>query len=187
MQIGNVTQNQVDNLNYDCTMVGSFQPHITGLPKTGYGIIVLYPYIDKTKQNGAQEVFYTDGERYWRKAVNDSVSPWYPVAAATPPQEYDLPLADGIGSSAKYSKDQFGRVQLRGWITGATDNSVLATLPAGFRPASRAHFIQAIYSASQCGIARVAIETDGTIFVEKIQDGTLANGLSLQLSFLAAS
>lgn len=112
---------------------------------------------------------------------------WEPSATATPPQEYDLPLADGIGSSAKYSKDQFGRVQLRGWITGATANSVVATLPAGFRPASGAHFTQSISSSSQNGIARVVVRTDGTIYVELPQDGNLASGLSLQLSFLAAS
>ncbi|MBM6725483.1 hypothetical protein, partial [Pseudoflavonifractor phocaeensis] len=112
---------------------------------------------------------------------------WLKISTATLPQEYDLLLAEGIGSSAKYSKDQFGRVQLRGWITGATANMVVATLPAGFRPVSDAHFIQAISSASQCGIVRVVVRTDGTIYVELPQDGTLSNGLSLQLSFLAAS
>ncbi|WP_125116501.1 hypothetical protein [Agathobaculum sp. Marseille-P7918] len=138
MQIGSVTQSQVDKLTYDRTMVASFQPHITGLPKSGYGIITLYSYEDFTKQNGAQEVFYTDGERYWRKAVNDSVSPWYRVATGTPPQEYNLPLVDGISGTAKYSKDQFGIVRVymaavkdSGTIT---NNEILGTLPEGFRP-----------------------------------------------------
>ena len=112
---------------------------------------------------------------------------WERIATATKPREFDLPLAEGIGNSVAYSKDQFGRVQLRGWITGATANSVIATLPEGFRPASAAHFIQAISSSNQIGIARVVIRTDGTIYVELPQDGTLASGLSLQLSFLAAS
>ena len=112
-------------------------------------------------------------------------SPWHSIVLAAPPQEFDLPLAEGIGNSAKYSKDQLGRVQLRGWITGATADTVVATLPAGFRPASAAHFIQAISSSSQCGIARVVVRSDGTIYVELPQNGTLANGLSLQLSFLA--
>ena len=120
-----------------------------------------------------------------RNDPNSAWRTWTKTALVIPPQEFDLPLAEGVGDSAKYSKDQLGRVQLRGWITGATADTVVATLPAGFRPASAAHFIQAISSSSQCGIARVIVRPDGTIYVELPQNGTLANGLSLQLSFLA--
>ena len=124
----------------------------------------------------------------WYNATESGVwKGWKPIATATPPQEFDLPLAEGVSGLAKYSKDQFGRVQLRGWITGATANSVVATLPSGFRPASGAHFIQAITSSTQNSIARVVVRTDGTVYVELPQDGTLASGLSLQLSFAAAS
>lgn len=61
----------------------------------------------------------------------------YKGAIATPPQEYDLPLADGISGTAKYSKDQFGIVRVyiavlknSGTIT---NNEILGTLPEGFR------------------------------------------------------
>ena len=141
MQIGNVTQSQVDNLNYACTMVGSFQPHITGLPRSGHGIIIFYSYTDQSKQNGAQEVIYTDGDRYWRKAVNDAVTPWFRVATATPPEEIPLNLAAGISVVASHPalfwKNQFGEVTVVVSASKATpfiDTEVIATLPEGFRP-----------------------------------------------------
>lgn len=64
----------------------------------------------------------------------------YPIATATPPQEFDLPLAEGYtqNNGCKYSKDQFNVVRVTfnlsksaGTIAGG---EVVATLPAGFRP-----------------------------------------------------
>ena len=50
-----------------------------------------------------------------------------------------MSLSDGIsiqeGLSAVYSKDQFGKVVVHGNLVGQMQNgSVIATLPAGFRP-----------------------------------------------------
>lgn len=64
---------------------------------------------------------------------------WREIATATPPEGYNLSLSDGIsvqeGLSAVYSKDQFGRVVVYGNLVGQMQNgSVIATLPAGFRP-----------------------------------------------------
>ena len=63
---------------------------------------------------------------------------WEPSATATPPEEYDLPLVDGISGTAKYSKDQFGIVRVYMAVTKdsgtITNNEVLGTLPVGFRP-----------------------------------------------------
>lgn len=67
-------------------------------------------------------------------------SGWQPIATATPPQEFDLPLAEGYtqNNGCKYSKDQFNVVRVTfnlsksaGTIAGG---EVVATLPAGFRP-----------------------------------------------------
>lgn len=59
-------------------------------------------------------------------------------ATATPPQEFNLPLADGISGTAKYSKDQFGIVRLYMAVVKdagtITNNEILGTLPEGFRP-----------------------------------------------------
>lgn len=64
---------------------------------------------------------------------------WQKLATATPPEGYNLPLSDGIsvqdGLSAVYSKNQFGEVVVHGNLVGQMQNgSVIATLPAGFRP-----------------------------------------------------
>ena len=72
--------------------------------------------------------------RYW----NTSWSKWEPIATATPPQEFNLPLVDGISGTAKYSKDQFGIVRVYVAVlknSGTiTNNEILGTLPEGFCP-----------------------------------------------------
>lgn len=64
---------------------------------------------------------------------------WAKLATATPPEEYNLLLSDGIsvqdGLTAVYRKNQFGEVVVHGDLVGQMQNgSVIATLPAGFRP-----------------------------------------------------
>lgn len=66
---------------------------------------------------------------------------WESSATATPPQEFDLPLADGFdsaGNASIYWKDQFGIVRVYVAVlknSGTiTNNEILGTLPEGFRP-----------------------------------------------------
>lgn len=62
---------------------------------------------------------------------------WVKIATATPPQEYDLPLADGITAlqPCTYYKNQFSEVTLGGCTSGlVSDGVTIATLPEGFRP-----------------------------------------------------
>lgn len=73
------------------------------------------------------------------------------IATATPPVEYDLPLASGwthINSDdpLQYGKCGDGRVQLMGIIiapAGATAGQQIATLPAGYRPVGRKAWLHA--------------------------------------------
>ena len=80
-------------------------------------------------------VFVRSGYPNWE-------SGWQKFVSATPPQEYDMPLDSGWTtvptSHCVYSKDQFGMVR----ITLAampdepvSENTRIAVLPAGFRPA----------------------------------------------------
>lgn len=74
---------------------------------------------------------------YTRACLSGSWSQWEPIATATPPQEYDLPLADGITAlqPCTYYKNQFGEVTLGGCTSGlVSDGVTIATLPEGFRP-----------------------------------------------------
>lgn len=62
---------------------------------------------------------------------------WQPLATATPPQEFDLPLAEGmsVGYPCTYYKNQFNEVKIVGAAKGnLSDGVLLATLPEGFRP-----------------------------------------------------
>lgn len=62
---------------------------------------------------------------------------WREIATATPPQEYDLPLAEGITAlqPCTYYKNQFSEVTLGGCTSGSvSDGATIATLPEGFRP-----------------------------------------------------
>ncbi len=62
---------------------------------------------------------------------------WALIATATPPQEFDLPLANGITAlqPCTYWKNQFGEVTIYGCTYGSvTEGETIATLPEGFRP-----------------------------------------------------
>ena len=55
------------------------------------------------------------------------------------PQEYDLPLADGVTASStpRYYRDQFGHVNVYGTVYLSAKpgtSQVIATLPVGYRP-----------------------------------------------------
>lgn len=103
------------------------------------------------------------------------------LATATPPTEYDLPVASGVsvigGRKTTYSKDQFGRVIVR--IQLSVDSQVniwgiVGYLPAGYRP-------RAVESQMASPSVRLVIGTDGGISV------TLANapaGSDLQCAFI---
>ena len=88
-----------------------------------------------------QKIVSVYGVEY-NRTQNDPSSAWRAwtkTALATPPQEFDLPLADGWSGWAKYSKDQFGRVLVYGLVAKSTaliSGDVIGTLPEGFRPSA---------------------------------------------------
>lgn len=74
---------------------------------------------------------------------------WELVSLAIPPQEFDLPLAEGFvhynpGTKSTYSKSQDGLVVVHFYCKtsdGADilQNTTIATLPEGFRPSANVH------------------------------------------------
>ena len=92
--------------------------------------------------NGCKQTFteHNPGITYIRRMSDISAghwSAWEPIATATPPQVFDLPLADGITAlqPCTYYKNQFGEVTLGGCASGSvSDGATIATLPEGFRP-----------------------------------------------------
>ena len=126
--------------------------------------------------------------RYWAtyNAGLAKWSPWMKFSTATQPQEYDLPLASGITGTAKYYKTQEGLVVIHGWVLGASINTVLATLPEGFRPKN--HTIRvAICSAAAPSIGLVRLEVSITGEMKVIawnEVGTVASGVSISMDYL---
>ena len=96
-------------------------------------------YID-----GAATLIRYVGEEMGTDASNGR---WAKLATATPPHEFDLPLAEGYTANGgcKYSKDQFGIVRVVGNINKSSgtfaSNTPFATLPAGFRPGRYGGFV----------------------------------------------
>lgn len=91
---------------------------------------------------------YIDGAAIRTRYVGERSSGgdhWAKLATATPPQEFDLPLAEGLEpiEPCRYSKDQFGRVLVNidcnpttGSVSiGENQSLSIGTLPEGFRPA----------------------------------------------------
>lgn len=91
------------------------------------------------------------------------------LATATPPQEFDLPLADGISDYATsvYHKNQFSEVSVRVSVsaTNAIQNgATIATLPEGFRPAKAIDTDATGYvSGSSWFACRLVIQSSGAV------------------------
>lgn len=102
-----------------------------------------------------------------------------------------LPLASGITPNSESVIPQYRKigeaVYIRGGIKGiVNDNTIVATLPAGFRPERVFHFIQnKTASGNVPMIARFKIESGGNIvmmFAENQPEST--HWFSLDTSFL---
>lgn len=103
-------------------------------------------------------------ERFYRIFNGLNWSVWVKIATATPPTEYDLPLAAGYvgmdGWKCCYSKAQDGTVLVHVAIRHTSGilpvgNCLCATLPSGYRPTS-------VIGDSK-GFGRIAVGTLGDI------------------------
>lgn len=110
---------------------------------------------------------------------------WRQLATATPPQEFDLPLAEGVttvgaGYKNVYSKDQFGIVRV--WFSVhfdsiPTSGTHVFNLPEGFRPDSTC-CSAAILSMAEYYNAIVAIHPSGDALVDH---GTIGQSGTINL------
>ena len=125
---------------------------------------------------GTQIVFDYNGRApFFRTffSFGQSVGDWIKLATATPPQEFDLPLAEGVtsigaGYKNTYSKDQFGIVRV--WFSVHFESiqasgTHVFNLPEGFRPDSTC-YAAAVLSMAEYYNAIVAIHPSGDALVE---------------------
>ena len=109
----------------------------------------------------------------------------YPIATATPPQEFDLPLAEDITAlqPCTYWKNQFGEVTIGGCAAnGISDNITIATLPAGFRPAKAVERPATLSGGGERYAGSVLIGTDGAI---RIRTPATTNAVVFGATFIA--
>ena len=87
------------------------------------------------------------------------------------PQEYSLPMAEGLiqSSASWYIKNQFGQVHVHGAISAGSGSlgwdTLVATLPEGYRPGAKIEAPATFESSGTSGSGAVAMAADGTIRV----------------------
>lgn len=148
MNIGKVPQSIFGNPGYPTSYVGSVDdrdPLMENLPGPGHWRILYIPYFAAASEGWSVQIAIgavDNAGLYWRKARGFTWAAWENAATPTPPQEYDLPLADDYvagASGAFYSKTQDGIVTITISDVQRADglglaSGIMATIPVGFRP-----------------------------------------------------
>ena len=117
---------------------------------------------------------------------------WQPIATAAPPQEFALPLAEGIiatsWGASLYWKNQFGEVTVLLFVAPSSgtisSQQTVALLPAGFRPSNRVS-APAYCNMSSGANGLVSIEPSGEIYITNSTNDVFLNGCAM-ISFIAA-
>lgn len=118
---------------------------------------------------------------------------WNPQALAVKPQEFNLPLTEGVLAPAKYCKTQFGMVWLYINVLKQDDGAFssgeqIGTLPAGFRPLYTV-YTPAVVCATGGGvreIGEIAIFNDGRVMFYCPTNATATNLIRGIAIFLAS-
>lgn len=168
----------------------------TNVPITGGGweqwtqlLVITGAYSDNTTQIMP---IYWDGT-IWVRTIKapGTWTEWSRLATATPPQEFDLPLAAGIDPYGKstYWKTQEGicflTIAAHSASASIIDSSIIATLPEGFRPDMDTYAAGHGFTHSGTRIALdVQVSPDGTI---KIWTASALEYCSCFVGFIAAS
>ena len=121
----------------------------------------------------------------WTSSLSPAFSGWTPLATATPPQEFNLPLADGITAlqPCTYWKNQFGEVTIGGCASGAVSHgSTIATLPEGYRPSRYVERPATFTEGGSRFAGSVFIDTAGIVTIHTPSEAT---NVVFAASFLA--
>ena len=111
---------------------------------------------------------------------------WRQIATATPPQVYDLPLAEGWSGIAKYYKSQENIcvVELDILKSSTIESAeVLATLPEGFRPSY--HRMQPVITYSPHGSTTIGVDTTGSISFGDVSGQETVRHIYASIVFIA--
>ena len=117
---------------------------------------------------------------------------WISLATATPPQEYDLPMANEIPTgTCFYSKTQDGVVTIRGYLNNIMipgNVVVIATLPSGFRPHSLTIVPCYIkYTDGSKLLTHINIDQNGQMTVYDVQEKQILELFLCTISFISST
>ena len=143
--------------------------------------------------NGCKQTITDNNQGITDTRVMSDVGPghwseWKTLATATPPQEFDLPLAEGWTGLAKYYKTQenicFIELDI---LKNATiqNGEVLATLPEGFRPSYLRMQPAIVYSPH--GSTTIGVSPTGSVLFGDMSGSPSARNIYATLVFVAAS
>lgn len=163
----------------------------------GHWSLSIYATLEVTGNNGTVYVARNrdSGNIYSRQSLNGSFWPWVKLATATPPQEYDLPLAEGwtsqIRGSCRYAITQENVVvvtfkAVHSAATPASTDTMIATLPDGFRPTALVHSVCIRSDFVSSSIAVFCTETGG-VWIHSSQEIPSGVGVAGEIIFVAAS
>lgn len=172
------------------TVSGTFltTPTVTGVSEQSY----YHGVLSVTGSERGLMLWHLDGKLQTRNTISSgwSGSDWVPYTTATPPQEFDLPLAEGVSAvSSAYWKDQFGVVTGHFNVLASSSqtgsSTVIATLPEGFRPSRQANATAVVSSGESLGLlvlvtGEIQLQDAASVTLE----GKYIKGL---FSFVAAS
>ena len=101
-------------------------------------------------------------------SVDAGWSGWFQGVIATPPQEFSLPMSSGWGGNSRYSKSQESvvLVNLYAELEGGgscTDGTIIATLPAGYRPGGERVFTVSTQDSSGRDVAIIRLLSNGRV------------------------
>ena len=141
--------------------------------------------------NGCKQTITDNNQGITDTRVMSDVAPghwseWKTLATATPPQEFDLPLAEGWSGTAKYFKTQENICVLSLSVTkndAFEINDLISTLPADCAPAySMSRPASAFAPHSAC---TVLLAEDGSIRLEDVTTLTTQRVLYANIVFLS--
>lgn len=100
-------------------------------------------------------------ERYFVGNANTQSENWINAV-------YQNSWTTNDGTPLGYFKDNFGLVHIRGSITGGStaNGTVIFTLPLGYRPQYKQHFVIPAYTNTTWGTCEILVNTDGTVALQ---------------------
>ena len=155
-------------------------------PGTGYShfFVDVYHHADSWIVQVAHAVDHIGS--FIRHCIGGTWQKWEKIATSTPPQEYDLPLAEGWSGTAKYYKTQENVCVVS---LDISKNSELTTgesvgvVPAGFRPAYVKMSPASTFAPS--GSTTIGVSTGGSILLGDVSGQEQARNVYATIAFIA--